>query len=102
MNQDHIAGIWQQVRGEIKEIVGTLANAPKLIAAGLRDQRIQHLGGQIGRVPARELAVAATAGGALGGDDEGFLVVRGVPYVNAARQLKEFHLRNRNWKLLGH
>ena len=73
MNQDHIAGIWQQVRGEIKEIVGTLANAPKLIAAGLRDQ---HAGRNRERL--------------------------GISHENAARQLKEFHLRNRNWKLLGH
>ena len=70
---DHIAGIWQQVRGEIKEIVGTLANAPKLIAAGLRDQ---HAGRNRERL--------------------------GISHENAARQLKEFHLRNRNWKLLGH
>ena len=42
------------------------------VAVGARDQRVEHLGGEVGRVPARQFAVAAAAGGAGGGNDEGF------------------------------
>ncbi len=71
MNRDHIAGIWQQVSGEIKEIVGSLTKAPTLVAAGLRDQ---HAGRHRERL--------------------------GISREHAARQLAEFHARNRDWKLM--
>ena len=35
------------------------------------DERLQRLGGEVGRVPARQLAVALAAGGADGVDDDG-------------------------------
>ncbi|MCY1208633.1 hypothetical protein D9M72_202660 [compost metagenome] len=42
------------------------------VGVGALHERVEHLCGQVGRVPSGEAAVAAAAGGARGGDDIGF------------------------------
>jgi uncharacterized protein YjbJ (UPF0337 family) len=70
MNQDRFAGICKQFRGKVKERWGELANNTLLVTAGTRDQLA-------GRVQERY----------------------GVAKEEAARQLKDFRDRNRNWDL---
>lgn len=70
MNQDRFAGIWKQLRGKVKEHWGKLTNDPLGVAAGTRDQLA-------GRIQERY----------------------GVSKEKAARQLKDFLERNRNWDL---
>jgi uncharacterized protein YjbJ (UPF0337 family) len=73
MTQNRLAGIWKQIRGEAEELCGKLIDNPQLTAAGLRDQRA-------GKMQMR-LAAAQE---------------------RAARQLREFYERNRNWDLSRH
>jgi uncharacterized protein YjbJ (UPF0337 family) len=70
MNQDRFAGIGKQFRGKVKEHWGKLTNDRLGVAAGTRDQLA-------GRIQERY----------------------GVSKENAARQLKDFLDRNRNWDL---
>jgi len=44
----------------------------RVIGAGSIDERVDHLRGEVGGVPAAEAAAAAAGGGSGGGDDEGF------------------------------
>ncbi len=68
MNQDRCAGILKQFRGKVKESWGRLVNNPRVVTAGIRDQF-------------------------AGSIQERY----GVSKEKAARQLKEFLDRNRNW-----
>lgn len=68
MNQDYWNGIWQQLTGKVKVLRGRLIHSPLLEAAGMRDQLS-------GRIRAQ----------------------RGATQAQAARQLKDFLQRNRNW-----
>lgn len=70
MDQNRLAGMWKQIRGEAEELWGKLVDDPQITAAGLRDQRA-------GRVQVR---LAASR-------------------ESAARQLRDFYERNRNWDL---
>jgi uncharacterized protein YjbJ (UPF0337 family) len=70
MNQDRFAGIWKQFRGKVKGRWGELTDDPLAVTAGTRDQ----LAGRI---------------------QEGY----GISKDMAARQLKDFLHRNRNWDL---
>ena len=70
MNQDRVAGIWKQFSGKVKGRWGTLASNPRVVTAGTRDQLA-------GRIQERY----------------------GVSKEQAARQLKDFFDRNRNWDL---
>jgi uncharacterized protein YjbJ (UPF0337 family) len=70
MNQDRFAGICKQFSGTVKEGWGRLANKPLIVTAGTRDQLA-------GRIQERY----------------------GVSKEAAARQLKDFFNRNRNWDL---
>ncbi len=70
MNQDRIAGIWKQFRGKVKGRWGELTHDPQVVTAGARDQLA-------GRIQERY----------------------GVSKEEAARQLKDFLDRNRNWDL---
>ena len=70
MNQDRFAGIWKQFRGKLNERWGKLANNPLVVTAGTLDQFD-------GRIQERY----------------------GVSKEAAARQLKDFLDRNRNWNL---
>jgi uncharacterized protein YjbJ (UPF0337 family) len=68
MNQDRFAGIWKQFSGKVKGRWGELINNPLVVTAGTRDQLA-------GRIQERY----------------------GVSKEQAARQLKDFLDRNRNW-----
>ena len=68
MNQDRFAGIWKQIRGKVKESWGRLTNNPLAVTAGRRDQF-------------------------TGSHQER----HGISKEKAARQLKDFLDRNRNW-----
>lgn len=70
MNQDRVAGIWKQWRGRMQESWGKLTDDPRAIAAGTRAQRA-------GRIQERH----------------------GLSSEMAARQLRDFFHRNRNWDL---
>ncbi len=70
MNQDRFAGIWKQFRGKVKGRWGKLTNNPLVVTAGTRDQLA-------GRTQERY----------------------GISKEDAARQLKDFLERNRNWDL---
>lgn len=70
MNQDRLAGIWKQFSGKVKERWGELTGDPLVVTAGSRDQLA-------GRIQERY------------GDSK----------ERAARQLKDFLDRNRNWNL---
>jgi uncharacterized protein YjbJ (UPF0337 family) len=70
MNQDQFAGIWKQFKGTIKGRWGKLTNNPFVVTAGTRDQRAGKIQEQYG-----------------------------VSKETAARQLKDFFDRNRNWDL---
>ena len=70
MNQDRFEGIWKQFRGKVKGRWGKLTNNPLVVTTGTRDQLA-------GRIQER----------------------RGVSTEQAARQLKDFLDRNRNWDL---
>lgn len=70
MNQDRFAGIWKQFRGKVKGRWGELTNDQRAVIAGTRDQ----LAGRI---------------------QEGYGVSKDI----AARQLRDFVRRNRNWDL---
>jgi uncharacterized protein YjbJ (UPF0337 family) len=70
MNQDRFAGICKQLRGKLRGRWGELTNNPLGVTAGTRDQLA-------GRIQERY----------------------GVSKENAARQLKDFLDRNRNWDL---
>jgi uncharacterized protein YjbJ (UPF0337 family) len=70
MNQDQFAGIYKQFSGKMKGGWGKLTNNPLLVTAGTRDQRA-------GRIQEEY----------------------GVSKETAARQLKDFLDRNRNWDL---
>ena len=70
MNRDRWAGIWKQFNGKLKERWGRLTDDPRLVAAGTLDQRA-------GRVQERYAASKE----------------------EAARQLKEFIVRNRHWDI---
>jgi uncharacterized protein YjbJ (UPF0337 family) len=70
MNQDRIAGVCKQFSGTMKQGWGKLTDNPLLVTAGTRDQ----LAGKI---------------------QERY----GVSKEQAARQLKDFFERNRNWDL---
>jgi len=70
MNQDRFAGIWMQFKGKVKGRWGELTNDPLAVTAGAREQ----LAGRI---------------------QEGY----GISKDMAARQLKDFQHRNRNWYL---
>ena len=73
---------FRQLRGHdgvARDVVGLLAGLHHAahddvfdlrgIGAGALDQRVQHGGGEIGRMPAGEASSLAAAGGACGGDD---------------------------------
>ena len=68
MNQDRFEGNWRQFGGKVKEQWGRLTNDPQRESAGRRDQL-------------------------AGGIQERY----GVAKEEAARQLKDFLDRNRNW-----
>lgn len=68
MNQDRFQGIWKQLRGTAKESWGRVTNNPLVVTAGIRDQCA-------GSIQQRY----------------------GVSKEKAARQLKDFLDRNRNW-----
>ena len=70
MNQDRLAGIWKQFSGKMQERWGELTSNPLVVIAGSRDQLA-------GRIQERY------------GDSK----------ERAARQLKDFLDRNRNWNL---
>jgi len=70
MNQDRFAGIWKQFRGKVRGRWGELTHDPRAVIDGTRDQ----LAGRI---------------------QEGY----GVSKDMAARQLRDFVRRNRNWDL---
>ena len=70
MNQDRFAGIWMQFRGKVRGRWGELTNDPVAVTAGTREQ----LAGRI---------------------REGY----GISKDTAARQLRDFLHRNRNWNL---
>lgn len=70
MNQDRFAGICKQFTGKVKERWGELTNNPLLLTAATRDQLA-------GRIQERY----------------------GIAKEKAARQLKDFRDRNRNWHL---
>ena len=70
MNRDRIVGNWKQFRGKWQEVWGSLTNDPQREFAGRRDQIA-------GRIQERY----------------------GISKEQAARQLKEFLDRNRNWNL---
>ncbi len=70
MNQDRFAGIWKQFRGKVKGSWGKLTNNLLVVTAGTRDQLA-------GRIQERY----------------------GISKEEAARQLKDFLDRNRNWNL---
>ena len=71
MNQDRFAGIWKQFRGKVKGRWGKLTNNLLVVTAGTSDQLA-------GRIQERY----------------------GISKEEAARQLKDFLNRNRNWNLL--
>lgn len=71
MNRDQMEGSWWQLAGKMKEFCGNLTGDPLIAAAGRRDQFA-------GRVQER----------------------RGNSKQQAARQLRDFMRRNRNWFLL--
>lgn len=71
MNQDIFAGRCRQLRGQVKEFWGGLTRDTLLAADGARDQHA-------GKIRQR----------------------RGVAKETAARQLKDFFDRNRDWRLL--
>ena len=58
-----LAGLADTAHDDVLDIHGIDARAV--------DQRIEHSGGEIGRMPARQPAAFASAGGARGGDDIG-------------------------------
>lgn len=68
MNQDRFSGIWKQLRGTLKESWGRVTNNPLAVSAGRRDQ-------YAGSIQARY----------------------GISKEKAARQLKDFLDRNRDW-----
>jgi uncharacterized protein YjbJ (UPF0337 family) len=70
MNQDRFGGNWKQFGGKVKEQWGRLTNDPQRESAGRRDQLA-------GRIQERY----------------------GIAKEEAARQLKDFRDRNRNWDL---
>jgi uncharacterized protein YjbJ (UPF0337 family) len=70
MTQNRLAGMWRQIRGEAEALWGKMTDDPQITADGIRDQRA-------GKVQIR-LAIAQES---------------------AARQLKDFYQRNRNWDL---
>ena len=73
MNQERVAGIWKQWRGRVMESWGKLTDDRRAIAAGTRAQLL-------GRIQERH----------------------GRSQETAARQLREFFHRNRNWDLSNH
>lgn len=70
MNRERLAGLWKQFRGKAQESWGRLTDDRRLVAAGILDQRA-------GRIQERYAASKE----------------------EAARQLKEFIDRNRNWDI---
>lgn len=68
MNQDYWSGIWLQLTGNVKVLRGRLTHSRLLEASGMRDQLN-------GRIQAQRCATQA----------------------QAARELKDFLQRNRNW-----
>lgn len=70
MNQARFAGIWKQFRGTMMGRWGKLTNNPLMVTAGARDRRAGRIQEQYG-----------------------------VSKEEAARQLKDFLDRNRNWDL---
>ena len=68
MNRDRIEGGWKQFSGQMREQWGRLTRDPKLELVGKRDQIV-------GRVLERY----------------------GISKERAARQLRDFHDRNRDW-----
>ena len=70
MNRDRLAGSWKQFSGNVKEQWGRFTHDPRCESAGRRDQLA-------GRVQERY----------------------GISKEKAARQLKDFLVRNRNWNL---
>jgi uncharacterized protein YjbJ (UPF0337 family) len=70
MNQDRILGICKQFEGKVKTLTGKLTNNQLAVNAGARDQRV-------GRMQERY----------------------GVSKDEAARQLRDFVDRNRDWRL---
>ena len=70
MNQARFAGIWKKFSGKVKGRWGKLTNNPLLVTAGAREQRAGRIHEQYG-----------------------------VSKEEAARQLKDFLDRNRNWDL---
>jgi uncharacterized protein YjbJ (UPF0337 family) len=70
---ERLAGFWQVLTGDIKIAWGRLARDPLMIAEGLADQRA-------GWLRQRRARAVETA----------------------ARQLEEFHERNRNWDFSNH
>ncbi len=73
MNQDRFAGNWKQFGGKVKEQWGRLTNDPQRESAGRRDQLV-------------------------GRNQERY----GVAKEEAARQLKDFLDRNRDWNPSNH
>lgn len=71
MNRDQMEGRWKQVAGKAKEHWARLTGDTLAAAAGRRDQLA-------GRIQER----------------------RGISNQQAARQIKDFMYRNRNWYLL--
>jgi uncharacterized protein YjbJ (UPF0337 family) len=73
MDQNRFAGMWKHFRGKAEESWGKLIDDPQVTATGLRDQRAGKE--QVHLAASRE---------------------------SAARQLREFYERNRNWNLSNH
>lgn len=68
MNRDRMEGKWRQVTGQVKEYWGMLTGDPPVAVAGRRKQLA-------GRIQER----------------------RGISKQQAARQLRDFMCRNRDW-----
>lgn len=73
MDQNRLAGMWQQFRGVAAELWGNLIDNPQVTAAGLSNQRAAKV--QIRLAASRE---------------------------SAARELRDFYERNRDWDLSNH